>query len=243
MPKPATSTTPRPPTNGGVHRKLGHSTAKVYDTLREQILSGRLSPGTRLSHRGIAAAMGTSNGPVVGALRRLAHDGLITYEPSGGGVIKEFTEDELIDAMILRRALETEAARLVARRASPEDLERLYAIVSRMGEIVERKAWHEADEADIELHVAIAQLTRSAGLREALDRCHLRDLVRRRLLASDRRRDFQNLEHNHRLLVDAIATHDADIAGQAMHQHLSPKQPRSGRQEKQKEGPALSRPS
>jgi len=187
--------------------------------------------------------MGTSNGPVVGALRRLAHDGLITYEPSGGGVIKEFTEDELIDAMILRRALETEAARLVARRASPEDLERLYAIVSRMGEIVERKAWHEADEADIELHVAIAQLTRSAGLREALDRCHLRDLVRRRLLASDRRRDFQNLEHNHRLLVDAIATHDADIAGQAMHQHLSPKQPRSGRQEKQKEGPALSRPS
>lgn len=243
MPKPATSAPPPPRTQGSGHRKLGLSTAKVYDALREQILSGRLSPGTRLSHRTIATAMGTSNGPVVGALRRLAHDGLITYEPSGGGVIKEFTEDELTDAMILRRALETEAARLVARRASPEDLERLYAIVSRMGDIVEREAWDKADEADIDLHVAIARMTRSAGLMEALDRCHLRDLVRRRLLASDRGRDFQSLEQNHRSLVDAIASHDPDLAGQMMHQHLSPKKHWSGQQAKPKGGPAPSRPS
>jgi DNA-binding GntR family transcriptional regulator len=167
--------------------------------------------------------MGTSNGPVVGALRRLAHDGLITYEPSAGGTIKEFTAEELADAMILRRALETEAARLVARRAAPEDIERLYLIVNRMGQAVRREAWYEADEADIELHIAIARLTRSAGLMEALERSHLRDLVRRRILASDRRHDFQYLEDNHRRLVDAIASHDPDRAGRAMHEHLSPK--------------------
>ena len=207
------------------HRKLGLATAQVYDALRRQILEGELPPGARLSHRAIAATMGPSNGPVVGALRRLAHDGLISYQPSQGGMVKQFNADDLADAMIVRRALETEAARLAARRASPEDIERLYAIVSRMGDIVRRQAWDQADEADIELHVAIARLTRSAGLMDALERCHLRDLVRRRLLASDRRHDFRKLEQNHRGLVDAIASHDPDRAGQAMHRHLSPPAP------------------
>ncbi|MCI0358293.1 MAG: GntR family transcriptional regulator [Planctomycetaceae bacterium] len=204
------------------HRRLGLSSEKVYQALRQQIVSGELPPGTRLSHRSIATSMGTSNGPVVGALRRLAHDGLITYEPSGGGMIKQFTDEELADAMILRRALETEAARLVARRAAPEDIEQLHAIVNRMGELVKREAWREADEADIELHIAIAQLTRSAGLMEALERCHLRELVRRRILVRDRQRDIQCLEQNHRRLVDAIASHDPDLAGRTMHEHLSP---------------------
>src|SRR5262245_35213251 len=176
------------------HRKLGLVTARVYEALRAQILAGELAPGTRLSHRAIAEAMGTSNGPVVAALRRLTHDGLISNEPSLGGMVREFNEEELADAMIVRRALETEAARLAARRASPEDLERLYAIIGRMGEIVRREAWDEADDADIALHVAIAGLTRSTGLMDALERCHLRELVRRRLLARDRRRDFQKLQ-------------------------------------------------
>ena len=205
------------------HRRLGLTSDKVYQALREQIVSGQLPPGTRLSHRSIATAMGTSNGPVVGALRRLAHDGLIDYEPSAGGMTKQFTEEELADAMVLRRALETEAARLVSRRAAPEDIDRLYSIVHRMGALVRREAWREADEADVELHIAIARLTRSVGLMEALDRCHLRDLVRRRILVRDRQRDIQCLEQNHRRLVDAIASHDPELAGRTMHEHLSRK--------------------
>jgi DNA-binding GntR family transcriptional regulator len=228
MRKSVTMATTAVALNDRGHRKLGLATQQVYEALRKRILNGELSPGTRLGHRTIATQMGTSNGPVVAALRRLAHDGLVAYEPSQGGTVRQFDEEDLADAMILRRALETEAARLAARRASPEDIERLYSIVSRMGDIVRGRAWHEADEADIELHIAIARLTRSAGLMDALERCHLRDLVRRRLLASDRRRDFQNLEINHRRLVDAIASHEPDRAGRVMHEHLSPKATANG---------------
>ena len=103
----------------------------------------------------------------------------------------------------------------------PEDIERLYAIVDRMADIVRRRAWDEADRVDVELHVAIARLSRSPSLMDALGRCHLLDIIRRRLLASERHRDFEELEVNHRKLVDAIASHDPDRAAQVMHAHLS----------------------
>ncbi|MBI3464492.1 MAG: GntR family transcriptional regulator [Planctomycetes bacterium] len=213
----------RSPDNGtrDDHRRLGTASARVYESLRRQILDGELAPGTRLSHRTIADAMHTSNGPVIVALRRLAHDGLITYQPSLGGVVAEFSNEKLQDLMTVRRALETEAARLAARRAASEDLERLYAIVDRMAEIVRQGRWDDADKTDVELHVAIARISRSPGLIEALGRCHMLEVVRRRLLASERRLDFKNLEVNHRKLVDAIASGDPDRAGQAMHAHLS----------------------
>jgi len=203
------------------HRQLGMASVQVYEALRQQILDGDLPPGTRLGQRAIAEVMGSSNGPVISALRRLAHEGLITYEHGQGGMVKQFSEEQLADWMVLRRALETEAARLAARRASPDEIDRLYAIVDQMSDIVRREAWDEGDQADVELHVSIARLSCSSSLIEALNRCHVLELVRRRLLASEGRRDLTELDVNHRKLVDAIASHDSDRAGQAMHAHLN----------------------
>lgn len=203
------------------HRRLGVASVQVYEALRQQILDGSLEPGTPLSHRAIAEAMNTSNGPVISALRRLAHDGLIIQQHGQGAAVLEFTDEKLLDWLVVRRALETEAARLAARRAASEDLERLYAIVDRMAEIVRQRRWDDGEKTDVELHVAIARISRSPGLIEALGRCHMLEVVRRRLLASERRQDFENLEVNHRKLVDAIASGDPDRAGLAMHAHLS----------------------
>ena len=203
------------------HRRLGVASLQVYEALRKQILDGDLAAGSRLGQRAIAEMMGSSNGPVITALRRLAHDGLITYVHGQGGTVNQFSEEQLVEWMVLRRALETEAARLAARRASPDDLDHLYGIIDRMTDIVRREAFDEADKADVELHVAIARLSRSPSLQEALDRCHVLELVRRRLMNSQLQRDFWELEVNHRKLVDAIASRDPDRAGQAMHAHLS----------------------
>jgi DNA-binding GntR family transcriptional regulator len=205
----------------GQHRRLGAESARVYELLRQKILAGDLEPGTRLSQRAVAQSVRTSNGPVISALRRLAHDGLIKYEHGHGGTVREFSDEQLQDLLTLRRALETEAARLAARRAGPEDLDRLYSIVRQMEQIVKKKNWSQADSSDVALHVAIARLARSPSLNEALSRCHMLEVVRRRLMSSQGQRDFPNLAANHRILVDAIASGDPDQAAQAMHVHLS----------------------
>jgi len=210
-------------------RRSGRESARVYDLLRKQILGGDVLPGTHLSQQSIAGEMGTSNGPVISALRRLAFDGLVTHERSYGYRVCDWSADKLDDLLTVRRALETEAARLAARRAGPEDIERLERIVERMDVLVREERWHDADAIDVELHVEVAQLSRSPGLIEALERCHLLEVVRRRIAMNERIIGFQKLASNHAVLVEAIASGNPDLAARAMHTHLAGKQVGSGK--------------
>lgn len=56
----------------------------VYQTICENIISAKWAPGKRLVHRQLAKEFGTSNIPVVEALRRLESDGLVTSYPNAG---------------------------------------------------------------------------------------------------------------------------------------------------------------
>ncbi|MBS0265296.1 MAG: GntR family transcriptional regulator [Planctomycetes bacterium] len=201
-------------------RRNGDESARVYESLRRQILDGKLDPGTHLSQHAIALAEGTSNGPVINALRQLAFEGLLVHEPSQGYSVCDWSEDGLDDLLNVRRALETEAARLAARRAGKDDIDGLRKIITRMEQLVAEQRWQDADAIDVELHVEIARLSRSPRLIECLARSHLLEVVRRRIALNERITGFSKLAQNHRILVDAIASGDADRAAAAMHAHL-----------------------
>jgi DNA-binding GntR family transcriptional regulator len=183
---------------------------RVYEALREQILDGSLPQGAPVSIQAISAEMQSSNGPVISALTRLSHEGLVQHRRGAGYHVARWTPEMLEGLLTVRRALETEAARLAARRAGPEDLQQLAAHIARMGELVCERRRAAADAADVEFHIAVAQLSRCPALIDALKRSHL--------LESG---DFDNLAINHQVLLDAIASGDPDRAGRAMHLHLS----------------------
>ncbi len=204
-------------------RSSGQVATRVYEELTKQILEGDLPPGTHLSQQSIAVSMNTSNGPVIGALRRLAHEGLVMYKPGQGFRVCDWSLQHQESRLVVRRALETEAARLASRRAGREDIESLYRLVARMGELIRAGQTIEASKVDVSLHAAIASLTRCADLMEALEHCHVVDIIRRRAEIKEREGTYENLEEIHRTVVDAIATGDPDVAAKAMHDHLSPK--------------------
>jgi DNA-binding GntR family transcriptional regulator len=193
---------------------------RAYERLREQILDGDLPQGAHLSIQSLATDLKSSNGPVISALAKLTHEGLVKHRRGAGYRVAEWTPELLDELLVVRRALETEAARLAARRAGPEDIEALQAHVVRMANLVSGGRRADADRADVELHMAIARLSRSPSLIEALHKSHVLEIVRRRLQINEPRGDFAQLAANHQLLVDAIASGDPDRAGQAMHWHL-----------------------
>jgi DNA-binding GntR family transcriptional regulator len=205
-------------------RRSGKVSARVYRTIRQWILEGELPSGAHLSQQALCQKLGVSNGPVITALRRLAHDGLVTYQASHGYRVTEWDEKTLDDMLIVRRALETEAARLAARRAAPEDLDALRGLVRRMAEAVRNNQQAEGGVLNAEFHLAIARLSRSPGLIEAVNRCHVMEIGRRRLKQYQGLGDFKNLAPDHEILVEAVASGDPNRAGEAMHRHLSPKE-------------------
>lgn len=86
----------------------------VLVQLRDLILRGEFAPGSRLAEQQLAERLNASRTPVRTALVTLEQEGLI--EPNGtvGYVVRQFTAQEVIDAIAVRGHLEGMAARLVA---------------------------------------------------------------------------------------------------------------------------------
>jgi GntR family transcriptional regulator, vanillate catabolism transcriptional regulator len=107
---------------GGV--EVGASqTVRAQLRLRELIVGGELRPGHRIAELAMVERLGMSRTPIRMALVRLQEEGLLEALPSGGFMVRQFSEADIRDAIELRGTLEGLAARLAAERgASPGKL-------------------------------------------------------------------------------------------------------------------------
>lgn len=87
-------------------------TTEVYNNLLDMILSNKLIPGDILSRKDIAKSLNVSMAPVRDALIQLSIEGFVKAYPRKGTVIKSVTSEDVFGALVLREAIETQAARL-----------------------------------------------------------------------------------------------------------------------------------
>jgi GntR family transcriptional regulator, vanillate catabolism transcriptional regulator len=119
--------------------------------LREQLLSGEFKPGERMSELPLVERLGVSRTPLRLALASLEHEGLLRVLPTGGYVVREFTQADIRDAIELRGVLEGTACRFAAERgASRRDLRALREINQGVEPLV-----HLADYESFERYVAL----------------------------------------------------------------------------------------
>lgn len=113
-------------------------TARALARLRELIVGGELKAGERITELALVERLAVSRTPVRAALQRLQEEGLLEALPSGGCVVRDFSEADIHDAIELRGTLEGLAARLAAERGVPaavladarDCLERLDAVLA-----------------------------------------------------------------------------------------------------------------
>ncbi|MGB6607614.1 MAG: GntR family transcriptional regulator, partial [Atribacterota bacterium] len=84
----------------------------IYKKLKKEIISGKLLPGSVLVEREISNEYSISRTPVREILWRLASDGLLEQEPSGGYIIRKISLEEIFNIFQSREAIEGMAARL-----------------------------------------------------------------------------------------------------------------------------------
>lgn len=95
----------------------------VLIQLRDLILSGEFEPGQRLAEQQLAERLGASRTPVRTALMALEQEGLVEANDTGKYLVRQFTEQEVLDAIAVRGHLEGMAARLVAEHGVSRQLQ------------------------------------------------------------------------------------------------------------------------
>ena len=101
---------------------------EVAELLRQRIFRRELEPGSWIDEMKIAEDYGISRTPLREALKVLAAEGLVTMKVRRGAYVTEVSEKDLADVYHLLALLESDAAAVVAARASAEQLQELQTI-------------------------------------------------------------------------------------------------------------------
>jgi DNA-binding GntR family transcriptional regulator len=150
---------------------------KVYEHVREQILSGQIAPKERLIETKIAQDIGTSRTPVREALHSLEMEGLIESIPRIGYTVKAISDREVVELWEIRCLLEGLAVRWAVEKAAKKLVKELKKNIVRAEEQVSRGNLDVFVELDGQFHETIARLSggqRLLELTQALRRYVLR---------------------------------------------------------------------
>lgn len=130
----------------------------IANQLREDILTGRLEVGSRLTEAGIAKRFGVGRGLVRDAVQRLSLQGLLISRPNRGAVVAPEAPREIRTLIVpIRRTLEVYALGLIFDELQAGDFALWEAILQRMQEACERRDFHAVAEADIAFHRALLE--------------------------------------------------------------------------------------
>jgi DNA-binding GntR family transcriptional regulator len=196
----------------------GGTTARVVDAIREAIVSLDLPPGSPLDKAALCERLGVSRFPVSEALSRLQAEGLVEIRPQAGTIVSRIRFADVRENLFLRRALEAEAVRTLARNCPPnviDALTRNLRYQKAAAAAGDRKGFHVLD---LEFHDIIFTALGFERVKSAVESARLGLDRIRRLLATKRRHTLTFKEHA--AVAAALAAGDGDAAARAMMAHL-----------------------
>ncbi|MBI4192750.1 MAG: GntR family transcriptional regulator [Betaproteobacteria bacterium] len=186
-------------------------TDRAYERIRHDIITCTIAPGTEISEPQLCTHYRLGKAPVRMALIRLAHDGLVRAIPRRGYMVTPVTLKDIHDVFELRLMLEPAAARMAAGKVDAQRL-RVLDDACRAGyQPNDAKSITRFLDANTALQVAIAQATGNCRLANMI--AQLLDQMTRLLhLGLGLRNRSQEMQHEHRALVKALARGDGETA-------------------------------
>lgn len=218
MQEPAAKAVPYPFLSSLGLTGRGGTTDRVQAVLREAIIGSDLAPGSDIDKQVICERLGVSRFPVSEALARLQSEGLVEILPQRGTRVTLIRIADVRQNTFIRRALEAETVRTLARSpagAPLGDLERNLRYQRTAVAANDRRGFHALD---LEFHQILVDALGFGRVRTAVEAARgSLDRVRR-LLSSPRRHAVSLSEHE--AIFAALRNHDAITAGLAMESHL-----------------------
>ena len=199
----------------------------VHELILQEIISFRLTPGTRLSESGIAQELGISRSPVKAALEQLAERKFVHIRNSRY-YVADFNEQEYKEICDFNMMVEPYATAKAAIHATPEQLDELYRLAYKLRDIY-KEAYHSGSnysysrilETELDFHLGVVRASGNRLITQLYEErkyeiWHYRGF----LLYSRPEGFFDTCDTDHVLICDLLKLGDAELATAIAHRHL-----------------------
>jgi DNA-binding GntR family transcriptional regulator len=186
---------------------------QAYLAIRDLIVTLKLAPGVLIDERRLIGSLGIGRTPIREALRRLAQEQLVEVFPRRGMFVTGVDVRDLARISEVREALEPEAARLAAERATDDEREELRTLLAEIG------GGSDLMKLDERVHRAVYGAAHNEFMEATLGRYYVLAL-RIWMLALDRAHELEAAVEAHRDLLRAVVDGDGERAAAAMRAHV-----------------------
>jgi DNA-binding GntR family transcriptional regulator len=201
-------------------------TEQAYENIRERILRGQLPFGTTISRKDLSAELGMSTLPVSAALQRLQDEALVETVPRVGTIVRVPTPQDIRGFYVVREALESQAARLFAEKATSTERQELLQLAQELDSAYEVCAALESAPEEqlfclrsqhMRFHLRIAEGAKGPFLYEAVEKNQILifNWLFDRLFGSPGLPDTWHTD-----LAKVLAQNDSEAADRAMRKHV-----------------------
>lgn len=202
-----------------LERFTGSLGQRVYQTLREAILSLAYRPGEILRKPEICDALGVSRSPVADAVARLAAEGLVDVVPQAGTFVARFSMEEIREGAFLREAIEVAAIERVAQTITEDQLTQLRRNLTVQAALIADGDVPGFYQTDAAMHELILSFTGFRKLAQVSETAWLHVNRARQLILPVPGRIEATLDE-HRAILAALEARDPDAARLATRAHL-----------------------
>jgi DNA-binding GntR family transcriptional regulator len=190
---------------------------EVAELLRQRIFKRELEPGSWIDEMKLAEEYGISRTPLREALKVLAAEGLVTMKVRRGAYVTEVSETDLADVYHLLSLLESDAAGVVAQRATDAHLKELQALHKELEAAAgNRDKFFAVNER---FHMRLLQIAGNRWRDQMV--ADLRKVMKlnrhQSLLKSGR---IEDSLREHRALMEALTKCDAKATVKRMQEHF-----------------------
>jgi DNA-binding GntR family transcriptional regulator len=186
---------------------------RAYLAIRGLIVALELPPEAVIDERALMQRLGLGRTPVREALRRLAHEQLVEVFPRRGMFVSGVDVRDLARISEVREALEPEAARLAAERATEAERDELTDLLNEIG------TGSDLMGLDERIHRAVYRAAHNDLMEKTLNEYYVLAL-RIWMISLDRANELEEAVEAHRNLLHAIVLGNGDRAAGLMRAHV-----------------------
>lgn len=141
----------------------------VANSIREWILSGKYTPGTRLNQQTLIDELGVSLIPIRESLRQLEAESFVRIYPHRGAFVAELSLTELQETYFVREVLEETATQLATPNLTAQTLDKLGELVENMERATAAQGFAQLFDLNRKFHFAIYDACKNALLLQMLN--------------------------------------------------------------------------